>query len=225
MSRSSLDYQVLATDYDGTLTDNGAVAPAVLDGLRRLKETGRTVVLVTGRELGELLEICPDIDLFDRVVAENGGVLYRPATADVVALADSPDMRFVDRLRRERIEPLCVGRVIVATRVPHDREVVAAIDELGLALDVSYNKGAVMVLPSGINKASGLRRALEDLDVPAAATIGIGDAENDEPFVGVCGWSVAVANAVPSFRERADMVTRASAGEGVLELIQAMIQR
>lgn len=225
MSEPASDFQILATDYDGTLTDNGHVAPAVLDGLRRFKASGRRLVLVTGRELGELLDLLPEIGIFDRVVAENGGVLFKPDTEDVVALADPPDVRFVDRLRHQRITPLRVGRVIVATRTPHDREVSLAIRELGLSLDIAYNKGAVMVLPAGVNKASGLRHALDDLDVSPLRAIGVGDAENDEPFLGVCGCSVAVANAVDSFKSRADLITTAPAGEGVLELIETLLGR
>ena len=50
------------------------------------------------------------------------------------------------------------GRCIVATWEPHERHVLETIRDLGLELQVIFNKGAVMVLPSGINKATGLRR-------------------------------------------------------------------
>jgi hydroxymethylpyrimidine pyrophosphatase-like HAD family hydrolase len=223
MTRSLFDYRLLATDYDGTLAGDGRVAGPVLDGLRRLRAAGRHVVLVTGRELVELTTVCPHLDLFDRVVAENGAVLFRPATAETVTLAAPPDARLLDWLRSDGVEPLVVGRVIVATRTPHDRTVAAAIDRFGLPLRITYNKGAVMVLPTGVDKASGLRHALAELRVSAADAIGIGDAENDEPFLDVCGLSAAVANAVDSFKHRAHLVTAAPAGEGVLEVIHAML--
>lgn len=48
-------YVALATDYDGTLAHHGVVDGPTLEALRRLKESGRRLVLVTGRELPELL--------------------------------------------------------------------------------------------------------------------------------------------------------------------------
>jgi HAD superfamily hydrolase (TIGR01484 family) len=223
MTSHPLRYHVLATDYDGTLADDGSVAPDVLDGLRRFKASGRRLVLVTGRELDDLAGVFPDLDVFDRIVAENGGVLYRPATGDTLTLGAPPHDAFVERLRDDGVTPLSVGRVIVATRTPYDTLVARAIENLGLDLDITYNKGAVMVLPSGIDKASGLRQALDDLQVSGAATVGIGDAENDEALLNVCRHCVAVANAVPTWRARAHAVTAAPAGEGVLELIDALL--
>lgn len=223
MTSQPVAYHVLATDYDGTLADNGSVAPGVLDGLRRFKASGRRLVLVTGRELDDLAGVFPDLDVFDRIVAENGGVLYRPASGDTLTLGAPPDDAFVERLRDDGVTPLSVGRVIVATRTPYETLVARAIATLGLDLDITYNKGAVMVLPSGIDKASGLRHALDDLHVSGAATVGIGDAENDEALLNVCRHCVAVANAVPTWRARAHAVTAAPAGEGVLEVIDALL--
>jgi hypothetical protein len=44
----------------------------------------------------------------------------------------------------------------VATWEPHQATVLEAIRELGLEHHIIFNKGAVMVLPPGINKAAGL---------------------------------------------------------------------
>lgn len=73
-------YQALATDYDGTIAHNGRVSEATVAALKDLLATGRRLVLVTGRELPELLEIFSEIELFEWVVAENGGLLYQPST-------------------------------------------------------------------------------------------------------------------------------------------------
>ena len=49
-------------------------------GLERLADSGRKLLLlVTGRKLDDLLKVLPQVELFDQVVAENGGLLYRPA--------------------------------------------------------------------------------------------------------------------------------------------------
>ena len=74
-----MQYRALATDYDGTLAQDGHVSPETLDALRRLRASGRKVILVTGRELPELQSVFPDLAVCDAVVAENGGLLYWPA--------------------------------------------------------------------------------------------------------------------------------------------------
>ncbi len=53
--------------------------------------------------------------------------------------------------------------------------------------------------------------------------VGIGDAENDHSFLERCECSVAVANAVPSVRQCAALVTQGKAGRGVTELVDELI--
>ena len=80
-------FSVLATDYDNTLATNGAVSAEAWEALTRLRRSGRELVLVTGRELDDLLAICAHPELFSRIVAENGGLLYRPDTGELRTLA------------------------------------------------------------------------------------------------------------------------------------------
>lgn len=216
-------YLALASDYDGTLASHGKVGEAVLAALERLRASGRRLVLVTGRELDDLLSTFDQVELFDRVVAENGALLYTPSLREERALGDEPPTSLVEELRRREVDPLSVGRVIVATWEPHETTVLEAIHELGLEHQVIFNKGAVMVLPPGINKATGLMAALDDLGLSPHNVVGVGDAENDHAFLSRCEASVAVANALPMVQERADLVTEARAGEGVAELAEALL--
>jgi hypothetical protein len=89
---------------------------------------------------------------------------------------------------------------------------------------VIFNKGAVMILPAGVNKKSGLHAALKDLGLSEHNVIGVGDAENDHAFLTSCEFSVAVANALPSVKETADFTTQADHGDGVVELIRMMLE-
>jgi len=134
-------FKALATDYDGTIAHDGIVDDATLDALERLKHSGRRLVMVTGRELPDLERVCPRLDLFDRVVAENGALLYTPATKEARPLGPPPPDEFVARLKDLAIEPLSVGRVIVATWEPNETTVLEAIRELGLDLQIIFNKG------------------------------------------------------------------------------------
>jgi hydroxymethylpyrimidine pyrophosphatase-like HAD family hydrolase len=218
-----MHYLALATDYDGTLAEDGKVRPEVLAALVRLKESGRKLVLVTGRELDELIATFPAIDVFDRVVAENGALLYTPSSPVERLLAKPPPPELAEALRVRGVTPLSCGRVIVATWQPHEQAVLSVIREQRLELEVIFNKGAVMVLPSGVNKATGLMSALDELGIDRARVVGAGDAENDHSLLGACGLGAAVANAVPALKRRADVVTRGARGDGILELCEQLL--
>ena len=69
-------FLTLAADFDGTIAYDGVVVAETCHTLRRLKETGRRLILVTGRELPDLKRLFPEVAMFDRVVAENGALVY-----------------------------------------------------------------------------------------------------------------------------------------------------
>jgi hypothetical protein len=216
-------YTAVALDFDGTIAHDSEVPANVVDGLRRLKATGRKVLLVTGRELPELLSIFKPIDIFDRVVAENGALLYRPQTGERVELGEPPPPKLVELLRSRGV-PISVGQSIIATVEPHETVVLESIRELGLERPVIFNKGAVMILPPGINKASGLKHALQELGLSARNLVAAGDAENDHALLDSAEYSVAVANAITTLKEAADRITEEPRGDGVLQVIEDLIQ-
>jgi HAD superfamily hydrolase (TIGR01484 family) len=216
-------YYAFACDYDGTLASHGRVDEDVVAALRRVKSSGRKLILVTGRELNNIMQLFPHLDLFDRVVVENGALLYRPDTREEKVLGEAPNSRLVELLHERGVSPLGVGRVIVATREPHEKIALETIHELGLELQVIFNEGAVMILPSGVNKASGLSAALSELHLSPHNAVGIGNAENDHAFLSKCECGVAVANALPILIERADFVTQGNDGTGVIELVDKLV--
>jgi hypothetical protein len=216
-------FHALATDYDGTIAHHGVVNDATLAALERAKKSGRRLVLVTGRELPDLLTTFPRIDLFDRAVMENGATVYDPATKETQVLAEPPPPKFAAELKARGVSPVSTGHVIVATWEPHQEEVLKTIHDYGLELQVIFNKGAVMVLPSGVNKATGLVAALAELGLSPHNAVGVGDAENDHAFLRVCECSAAVANALPAVKDTADIVLAKDHGAGVAELIDRLL--
>jgi hydroxymethylpyrimidine pyrophosphatase-like HAD family hydrolase/energy-coupling factor transporter ATP-binding protein EcfA2 len=216
-------YYVLACDYDDTLASQGRVDEEVVAALKRVKSSGRKLIMVTGRELSNIIHLFPHLDLFDRVVVENGALLYRPDTPEEKLLGEAPNPQLIELLHQRGVSPLGVGHVIVATREPYEKIALETIHELGLELQVIFNKGAVMILPSGLNKASGLSAALSELHLSPHNAVGIGDAENDHAFLSQCECAVAVANALPILMERADFVTQRSNGQGTIELMDKLV--
>jgi hypothetical protein len=236
-----MKYLALATDYDGTLATDGRVSDRTLAALEQWRETGRKLILITGRQLDDLQTVFSRFNLFDWVVAENGAVLYEPSTQTEILLAEPPPAAFVQALsdriqqanqsetqlsrefaRLRNLAPLATGRVIVATWIPHDITAAALIQDMGLNLEVIMNKGAVMILPQGIDKAAGLKATIAKLHITPEQIIGVGDAENDLAFLTLCGYSVAVNNALPSVKAQVDWVTTGDRGVGVEELILTM---
>jgi len=215
-------FRALATDFDGTLAHDGVVDDDTLEALRRLRVSGRRLVLVTGRELPSLFNTFAHSNSFDLIVAENGAVLYVPATGRIESLAEPAPPALIEALQRASI-PVSVGHSIIATVTPHEHVMLQAIRDQRLEWHVISNKDAVMALPSGVNKATGLAGALRSLAIDAREVVGVGDAENDEVFLRACGLSVAVSNALDQVKAQVDLTTTGARGKGVQELIERLL--
>ena len=218
-----MKYRALACDYDGTLAHDGVVTDSTAAAIERFRASGRHLFMVTGRELPQLKEVCPILDRFEWVVAENGALLHRPTTNETRLLCEPASAALVESLRRFQLSWLSVGQAVIATIEPNEVIVLEEIKRLGLELQVIFNKGSVMVLPSGVNKATGLTALLKEAGIAADEVVGVGDAENDHAFLECCGVGVAVANALPLLKERADFVTSGARGDGVAELIDMIL--
>ena len=157
--------------------------------------------------------------MFDAVVAENGALVYFPDRRELRTLGDPPEPALVDALRRRGV-PFDLGAAILATHAPFAEPALAAIQETGVNRTPIFNKGALMLLPGGVTKGTGLAVALAALELSPHNMVGIGDAENDHAFLALSECAVAVADAVPALRERADYVTRAPSAAGVVEFIE-----
>jgi HAD superfamily hydrolase (TIGR01484 family) len=216
-------YHILATDYDGTIAHHGGVDESTLAALDRFRKSGRRLIMVTGRELPELKTVFPHLEMFDWVVAENGAQLYRPTTQETILLGEPPPDKFIYELKRRGVERISVGGCIVATWEPYEAIVLGTIRDLGLELKVIFNKGAVMILPAHLNKATGLSAALKRAGFSPHEVVGVGDAENDHAFFSICECSAAVANALPAVKERADIVLERDHGAGVSDLIDRIL--
>ncbi|WP_009544999.1 HAD family hydrolase [Crocosphaera subtropica] len=215
-----MKYRAIATDYDGTLATDGTVSEATRRALNRYRNAGGRLLLVTGRELSDLKNVFPDVALFDGVVAENGAVFWQPTSEEVQLLATPLPKEFVSSLIEQQVSPISQGQVLVATWQPHFDVVKQTIETMDLEAEIILNKQAVMILPSGVNKTTGLQVALAQLQLCAEEVAAIGDAENDRELLLYCGLGVAVENALPELKAIADRQTQAPRGEGVQELVE-----
>lgn len=216
-------YLAVATDYDGTIAKDGRVKRSTRSAMAELRKSGKKIILVTGRRIISLLKVFDPLTEFDLIVAENGAVIYHPHSEKSQLLAQKPSQDFIDILTAKQVNPLTVGEVVVATWKPHHKTVTETIKTMNLPLEIILNKRAVMILPAGVNKASGLKVAIEQLNLSLENIIGIGDAENDLDLLNISSFGIAVANALPIVKQQADWVTSKKRGDGVKEAIDLMI--
>src|SRR5688500_18470965 len=125
-----MQYHALAADYDGTLATDGRVGDETIAALRRLRESGRRLILVTGRIVDQLVDVFPQIGLCNLVVADNGALLYDPETDERTKLHEPPSREFIDELTRRGVPNIEIGDVIVATWEPHETTVLETIRDL-----------------------------------------------------------------------------------------------
>lgn len=218
-------YVVLAAGFDGTLARDGRCDERCMDALRELSATGRKLILVTGRDLRRLLEIFPEARVFDYIVAENGAVLHRTATRQSEILGQAPPEILLQELRRQHIGPISVGSSIVSTPARHLEAAREVLRKLKLHLDYELvtNDDTLLILPPGIDKASGVIEALRELGVSRHNLVAIGNAQNDLPLLASAEHAVVVSNAAESIKQAADRVTDAEYCDGFLELARDLI--
>lgn len=215
-------FRAVAVDYDGTLTLGTHPEPDVLAALREARSAGMKLVLVTGRMMASLRADFPELgDYFDAVVAENGAMLWFERADERLLAAPVPD-ELAAALRARRV-PVTRGQVLLATDAAFDAIALHEIARLGLDCQLVRNRKALMILPAGVSKGSGLFEALGDLGVSYHNAIGIGDAENDHPLLEGCEIGVAVGNAIPALKKHADVVLPLPDGAGVAAFVRQVI--
>ena len=152
---------VVAVDVDGTLYDGVTVAPEAVDALRRCRERGDLLVIVTGRRYETLAEVVPTVlPLCHRVVGEEGGVLVDVATGEIQLLADGVEPQLLADLLAAGVPDLDVGHVVIGGPVAYLQAFASANERTGGRRHIVVNKASVALAAPGCDKASGLRAAI-----------------------------------------------------------------
>ena len=211
-------FSALACDYDGTLATQDRIGPEALAALERARREGLRLILVTGRTFFDLTRVCERLDLFDDVVAENGAVLYSPQAGALRDEAPPPPLHFLGALDRRGIL-YQVGRVIIATARGDEAGVREALSATRMSLELVHNRGALMLLPQGVSKGTGVRQVIRELGLSPHDVLALGDAENDLELFEACGFAGCPLDAVPTLRDRADWVFPGENGRAIAAAI------
>lgn len=212
-------FSVLAVDYDGTIADDGRIAPDVRSAIEEVRSSGVITILVTGRILSDLRRLMGDFGLFDAIVAENGAVLTFPHTGRSSILCNPPPPIFVERLRQLG-KDIVFGECIVEADAHLAGEILKVIQHSEAPLVLLFNRGRVMVLPQAVSKATGLRAALTQLRRSAHNAIAIGDGENDHQLLETCEVAMAVGWGSPLLKAAADSIIEGHYPRAIAEFIQ-----
>jgi hydroxymethylpyrimidine pyrophosphatase-like HAD family hydrolase len=214
--------KALACDFDGTLAFEDRIGPYARDALERARKGNLRLILVTGRTFFELTRVCDCLELFDAVVAENGAVVYYPGSAMIRDQGPAVPSRLLAELDRRGIY-YQVGRVIIGVARADESGVREALVAADVTRDLIYNRAALMLLPAGVSKGSGVQQVLRFLALSPHDVLAIGDAENDLPLFDACGFSACPGDSLDTVRGRVDWVLPGKHGDGVATAITGLV--
>jgi hydroxymethylpyrimidine pyrophosphatase-like HAD family hydrolase len=218
-----MHYVAIAAGFDGTLAQEGACDPRCVHALRLLSASGRRLILVSGRELRDLLERMPALNVFDYIVAENGAVLYRPASRESAILGQAPSELLVQELEREGVQPLSVGNAVIRTKRENRDKVSHVVQRLELDVQIVEDRVALMVAPADVSQVYGIQAALDEMRISPRNLLAIGDHTADSGLFNYAQCSIAVANAAVDAKRVADRVTGAHTCDGFLEIASELL--
>lgn len=212
------EIRVLVTDYDRTVTDEDLQPdPACLNALARARRAGLTVIVVSGRTVSELEAFMGHIA--DGFVGDNGCYALFPEDGGTMTpLFEGAAPRFQELLGH--IPSLSPGKGIASVLLEHEEDAREVLRKEGVEVDWIKNRDRVMMLPCGVHKGVGVEHVLERLNVPREQVAAAGDGENDLHLFDAAGYGIAVSNAVPELKKRADYVTEGWGGAGLAEWVR-----
>ncbi|MCZ6613550.1 MAG: HAD family hydrolase [Thaumarchaeota archaeon] len=215
--------RMIVCDFDRTLTDED-LTPSVeaFAAIRDAKGLGLRFIVVSGRQLDFLLSIEEVNQLADAVVAENGAIAYELSTSKKLSPFVKEAKIIKHAFQKSGLRFLQFD-VMTSLSISYVSAVKELIAKNKLQADIHFNVDSIMVLPLGVTKASGLSLALDLMGAPKDGIIGFGDGENDLPLFEESDIAVAVANALPEVKAKADIVTTLTGGRGVAEQIRKML--
>ena len=214
----------LVLDVDGTLTrpSGPGLDPRTFDALAAWDAP---VIFATGKSFPYPVGLCQFVGIPERVVAENGGVVYTGERAITTADRDGPaatareyeaagyDLGWGpdDTVNRWRETELAVAR----DQPLEPLETLAAAHGLEV-VDTGY---AYHVKDPAVSKGAGLETLAAAIDLDLDACVAIGDSANDVSTFERVGNSYAVANADEAARVAADEVLSTAHADGTLSVL------
>ncbi len=225
--------KVVATDIDGTIAnDKRELNLNAIRAIRKLEKKGIRVILVSSQSFLIVSDLAIYLGAKGPVIGETGAVVGYPRSPVFIARwkYDSHkitkimlSMGFRSSFSNPfRFSNLAFSRTEDATAT--ENEIYERLRKEGITDIEVYDSGfAVHILPKGVNKGSGLLKAIELLKVKIDEVVVIGDGMNDLPMFKVAKYSFAPANADPIIKEHATIVSNKKYGSAFVELARMLL--
>jgi len=237
--------RLVATDMDGTLTQNGKFTTELLQALADLASAGIDVLIVTGRSAGWVSGLTTYLPIAG-AIAENGGLFYQSGNENPLFLKAIPNLT----QHRTKLAQ-CFQQL--QTEFPQIRESndncfritdwtfdvfglnPTQLQKLGELCQVqgwgfTYSNVQCHIKPLGQDKAVGLLQVLHQYypQLTLEQVITVGDSPNDESLFDASKFplSVGVSNVLHYIEKLAYQpryITDAAEGKGFCELAQPLI--
>lgn len=214
--------KALVTDLDRTLTGHDLrIDPRAVRRMAALREAGVRVVVASGRTLEYMLDARLD-EVADAIVAENGAVICVPRGLHLEVR--EPGFKTEARIALGPLaDSFTWGRVLGSGPSSLTRRATGLLHAAGVDHHVEWNAGEAMLLPLGVDKATGANVALRHMDLDLADAWAIGDGENDVSLFRAAALSAAPANAPEAVRASASTRLVSSYADAFLDFTAALI--
>lgn len=218
--------KAFAIDIDGTLTENGGGIihlPAV-QNLRTLEKLGYRIIYVTGRSSIEAYILSVFTGTTKIAVGENGGVVTLSPNEHII-LGNKEECIKGYRILTRKLENVKLKNVfdrmteVVLERTFNIELGKQILQEDNLGVELHDSQYSFHINNRGINKATGLAKALDILKIKPSETVTIGDSETDIPLFQFCAFGIALNHADEIVKSKANYVVSQNSGKGLVEAL------
>ncbi|MBD2629850.1 HAD family hydrolase [Trichormus variabilis] len=238
--------RLVATDMDGTLTNQGKFTSVLLQALENLATAGVKVLIVTGRSAGWVSGLNSLMPVAG-AMAENGGLFYPSQHPEPVALTPIPDLA----VHRQHLATVFAKLQIQFPQIRESADnrfrvtdwtfdvaslTLNELQDIGnicqeMGWGFTYSNVQCHIKPQGQDKAVGLLQVLHQYfpEYSPEQIVTVGDSPNDESLFNrrYFPLSVGVANVLQyanQLQYQPAYLTTAAEGEGFCELSSYILQ-
>lgn len=215
---------VIVMDYDRTIADEEENFMINKELKNFLEVIPQKKVLATGRTLNNI----PDksvFKIFNAIVAENGTIITINGIKEILPNKSWNMLKdLIVKVANKEGLKLMHGEVIIFGKMEDYENTLNLLKKEGILKEVyiDFNRNHFMILPKGWNKGKGARMAIEKIG--GCKAMAIGDELNDLSLFEIAEIKVAVGNAIPEVKDKADIVCKEDNGKGVLQILKELLR-
>ena len=218
--------KAIATDVDGTITDNSRkICVNAIKAISLAEKKEIPVIIVTGNILCATNMLAIMLGTTGGLVSENGGIIKYRREKKILG-----DIRKCEKAYQHLKTKHSVNKVEFSdqriSEVAIERTIKEEIVKEALKdfdVEIYDTKFAIHLTDPNVDKGSSLKLLASYMNIEPADIMAIGDSENDIEFLEVAGLKVAVNNADYALKKKADYVTSKNYGDGFAEAVEKFI--